>query len=128
MAHGQAIEDVEPIGLGCAAAVKLSKAGLVLLDHLREASPADLRAAGLSAAEVVLIQQWRGDDGTENPSPIQILDDLIDLPDVGPAALRKLKAAGIDTLESLQAAEAEMLEAMRLGKALAPIEAWRDEQ
>lgn len=127
----QAMEDVTVIdGVTVADAKKLGRAGILTLEHLRIIEVDHLAAAGLRQAAIDAILAWRGADGEEDGEGTDPATPPTGLEKIGLTAtnVKKLQAAGLDTLDKVVAAPAEALEGLKLSKtALEALLAWRQQ-
>ena len=124
-----AIEDVSEIGLSNHGLLRLGQLGLNTRERLRAVPLRDAEQAGLPDADLQALRIWRGEAAEkagQAPSPSPNVGSLDEIPGVGPKVLEQLRRVGIETPDDLLAAPSEMLDDMRLGAALAKIQAWRE--
>ncbi|MBW3584122.1 MAG: hypothetical protein KY455_13610 [Euryarchaeota archaeon] len=101
-------------GVGPATVKKLNKAGVRTLDDVRKLDIQTIaKKTGLAPER---LQEWKN-----TAAATKVLDDV---PGVGPAMRKKLKAAGVADLDKLLAAEADTL-AEKIGVAPGRVQGWQ---
>lgn len=101
-------------GVGPATVKKLNKAGVRTLDDVRKLDIATIaKKTGIAPER---LQEWK-----KAAAETKVLDDV---PGVGPAMRKKLKAAGVADLDKLLAAEPETL-AEKIGVAADRVQGWQ---